>query len=89
MSTPAALRQVNIYNGQLYASYISSAGTRGRVATVGTDLPTAPPQTVVDLSGITPSDGPHAFFLADLSVAVPGVDPLYVADEDRGPVGQT
>ena len=78
-SLPVNVRQVHIFNGQLY---ISSASNPFRVATVGTGLPTTAGQTTTNLPGFpTITGSPNSFFFADLSSAVPGLDTLYVADD--------
>ncbi|MFA6044159.1 MAG: hypothetical protein WC718_04175 [Phycisphaerales bacterium] len=81
-TTTTNLRQVNIFNGQLYIS--SSSGTT-RVATVGTGTPTTTGNTITNLAG-APSTvaSPYAFSFVDLSPSVPGVDTLYVADDGAG-----
>ena len=75
-------RQVNIFGGQLYVTGSSGGATFG---SLGTGLPTAANQTFTQLPGFpTTSDtehlNPYAFFFADLTPTVPGVDTLYVAD---------
>ncbi|MBI1189499.1 MAG: hypothetical protein GC200_02300 [Tepidisphaera sp.] len=77
-TTTTNLRQVNIFDGQLYIT--SSSGTT-RTATVGTGLPTGTGNTIANLPGTPSSGSPYAFFFADLSSAVAGVDTLYVADD--------
>lgn len=71
------IRQVNIFDGQLY---MSSQKTSLRVATVGTGTPTNPGQSITNLPGFPTSGAPNAFFFADLDGS-PGVDTLYVADD--------
>ena len=80
-STVVNLRQVNIFNNQLY---ISSASGTTRVATVGSGTPTTTGQTITNLPGFPTTGSPYAFFFADLSTAVAGVDTLYVADDGTG-----
>jgi hypothetical protein len=79
-TTTTNLRTVDIYGGQLYVS--SSSGTT-RVATVGAGVPTTTGQTISNLPGVSPAS-PYAFFLADLSADVAGLDTLYVADDGTG-----
>ncbi len=74
------IRQVNIFDGQLY---ISSQKTTIRVATVGTGIPTTTGQSITNLPGFPTSNFPNALFFADLDGA-PGVDTLYVADDTTG-----
>ena len=81
-TTPVNNRVVNIFNGNLYLSS-GAPGFLG-LSSVGTGLPTSGPQTVTLLPG--PVDGgtgasPYAFYFADLSTTVPGVDVVYVADD--------
>jgi hypothetical protein len=79
-TTVTNIRQVNIFNGQLYAS--DSSGTTSRLGTVGTGTPTTSGQTITSLPGFPTSTGsPYAFFFADLNGGVAGVDTLYVADD--------
>ena len=79
---PVNLRQLGVAGGQLYVS--TGSGTAVRVGTVGTGLPTAPTNTITNLPGFATSGEPYAFFFADLSATVPGVDTLYVASDDAG-----
>jgi hypothetical protein len=85
----ANVRAVAIFGGQLYTS-ASVTNLRG-VATVGTGLPTASLPTpgqvaVTKLLGLTNTNSPssYAFFFADLTTSVAGLDTLYVADDDTG-----
>lgn len=79
-TTVTNLRQVSIANGQLYIS--TASGSAVRIGTVGTGLPTTAGQTITNLPGFASSGGgPFAFFFADLSAGVAGVDTLYVADD--------
>jgi hypothetical protein len=86
-TSPNDSRQVAIYNGQLYISTDKSS-FKG-VDTVGSFLPTTSGQTVTRLAGLTntidPSD--YGFFMADLNPSVPGLDTLYIADDDSGAYG--
>lgn len=86
-SSVTNLRQVNIFNGQLYVS--TSSGTAVRIGTVGTGTPTTAGQTITNLPGIpltvgstTNNTSPYAFFFAKLSVASAGPDTLYIAYDD-------
>ncbi|MFB2644698.1 ExeM/NucH family extracellular endonuclease, partial [Raphidiopsis sp. BLCC-F218] len=83
-TTFSNVRQLNIFNDQLYASS-GSNNFRG-VETVGTGLPITGPQTITRLAGLTDTTNPstYAFFLADLSPSITGVDTLYVADDGLG-----
>jgi hypothetical protein len=71
------IRQVSIFDGQLY---MSSQKTDLRVATVGTGLPTTSGQSIVNLPDYPVTGNPDAFFFADLDGS-PGLDTLYVADD--------
>ncbi len=85
---PVNVRGLGIYDGQLYESSMSGAF---RISTVGTGEPTIAGQTITtiasDGSATSPSataSAPGAFFFADLTAAVDGVDTLYVADSRTG-----
>ncbi len=80
------VRQVSIFNSQVYASSGSGTNTFKGVETVGSGLPTSGAQAVTRLSGLTDTTNPstYAFFLADLTNTVPGYDTLYVADDGTG-----
>ena len=89
ISTPAGLvnmRQVAIFDGQLYATTNSGAGSNTTsIGTVGSGLPTTS-AAYTTLSGIAPAGtitgtSRYAFFFADLSAGVAGVDTLYIADD--------
>ena len=74
------LRDVAIYDGQLY---VSSQASTLRLGMVGTGTPTTGGQTTTSLPGF-PTAAPtasNAFFFADLTASVAGVDTLYVADD--------
>ena len=77
----ANIRQVSIFGSQLYAS--DSSGSTFRLSTIGTGLPTTANQTETNLAAFPTSTGsPYAFFFADLD-GNPGVDTLYVADDNN------
>lgn len=80
--TPVNLRQLGVAGSQLYVS--TGSGTAVRIGTVGTGLPTNTGNTIANLPGFATSGEPYAFFFADLSASVPGVDTLYVASDDAG-----
>ncbi|HMQ34840.1 MAG TPA: hypothetical protein PKD53_29235, partial [Chloroflexaceae bacterium] len=82
VAAPSSLNQVAIFEGQLYASTAAGAGVR--IGKVGDGLPVSGPQTLTPLPGLPTTGNPNAFFLANLSPAVPGVDTLYVAYDDQG-----
>ncbi|MFO1029478.1 MAG: hypothetical protein U1F60_00225 [Planctomycetota bacterium] len=78
-TTQTNVRNVNIYNGQLYTT--AAAGTFQGVSTVGTGLPTTSGQTITLLNGFPIATGPqpYDYFFADAAT-------VYVAD-DRTTVG--
>jgi hypothetical protein len=81
-TTPANLRTVNIFGGQLYVT--SGSGTL-RYGSVGAGLPTTGGQAIAGLPGFSASSGsPYSFFFADLSASVAGLDTLYIADDTPG-----
>lgn len=78
-TTPTNLRNVNIFDGQLY---ISSQSSSIRLATVGSGTPMTTGQTITNLPGFPTTTGsPYGFFFADLDAGVAGVDVVYVADD--------
>jgi len=79
-TTLTNLRQVNAFDGQLYIS--TASGSSIRVGTVGTGLPTTAGQTISNLPNFPTSGSPYGFVLLDLSSSVPGMDTLYVADDN-------
>ena len=76
------LRQVDIFDGQLYITTMS--GSTVRVGTVGAGTPTTGGQSIATLPGVpttgSPDPDPVQIFMADLSLSVMGIDTLYVAD---------
>ncbi|MDO7876235.1 IPT/TIG domain-containing protein [Hymenobacter sp. ASUV-10] len=80
-TTPTNLRVLSIYGGNLYVS--AATGAFQGISQVGTGLPTTTGQTVTLLPGFPTASGPqpYAFYFADLSATVPGVDVVYVADD--------
>jgi hypothetical protein len=81
-TTVTNTRAIGIADSQVFVS--TGSGTSVRVGTVGTGLPTTSGQTITNLPGFVTAGSPYAFFFADLSVAVPGLDTLYVADDAAG-----
>ncbi len=72
-NTVTNIRNVDIFNGQLYAS--SGSGAFRGPNSVGTGLPTTSGQTIVAAPGFTDASGsPFDFFFADANT-------LYVADD--------
>ncbi len=78
-TTPANIRDVRIYNDQLYFS--SGSGTV-RLATVGTGVPNTTGQTATVIPGFPTAGSPYGFYFTDLDATVPGLDVLYVADDN-------
>lgn len=78
-TTLTNIRQASIFDSQLYVS--TGSGSAVRVGTVGTGTPTTNGQTITNLPGFLTSGSPYAFFLADLTATVAGVDTLYVVDD--------
>lgn len=81
-TTVANLRQINIFNGQLYTS--TSSGTAVRLGSIGSGTPTTTGQTITNLGGFPTSGSPYAYYFADLSVSEAGLDTVYVADDTAG-----
>ncbi len=76
-TTITNVRQVNIFDGQLYVS----AGGNIQMGKVGTGLPTSSGNQITSLNGFAMSGSSYGYFFADLNPNVPGVDTLYVADD--------
>ena len=75
--TPDNVRSVGIFDGQLYDSSGSSSSIGKAVLKVGSGLPTSGSQLLTTLT--TDAQSTNAFYFADLSGAVPGVDTLYTS----------
>jgi hypothetical protein len=76
------IRSINVADSNLYISSSSSPNTG--LNQVGIGLPTTTGQDVNSLpyvSNATAGSSPYAFYFADLSTSVPGVDVVYVADD--------
>ncbi len=77
------LREVDVVDGQLYASSQKTLVLAG----VGSGLPTTAPQTLTNLPGL-PSPGnavnANGYFLAKVNPASSGVDTLYITDQVAG-----
>ncbi|UOQ99608.1 IPT/TIG domain-containing protein [Hymenobacter sp. 5317J-9] len=90
-ATPSNLRYVNTFAGNLYIS--SGSSPYIGLSQVGTGLPTTSGQTATLLPGMqgttstTAGISPLAFYFADLSTTVPGVDVVYVADDGATTAG--
>ena len=80
-TTPTTnIRQVNIFQGQLY---VSSASSTIRIATVGTGTPTSGPQIFTQLTGVPATlSSPYGFFLTHLNGPGSTPDTLYFADDN-------
>ena len=80
--SPVNFRAVNIFGGNLYVS--SSASPNYGVNQIGTGLPTAAGAAVMLLPGFPSASGPSSYgiYFADLSPAVPGLDVVYIADDN-------
>jgi hypothetical protein len=83
-TTVTNVRNVNIFDGQLYVS--TGSGSAVRVGTVGTGTPTTAGQTITNLPGFPTDGSPYAYQLLDLDGSVAGPDTLYVASDDAGAV---
>jgi hypothetical protein len=83
-SNQANNRQVNIFGDQLYATSSSGTNTNKGVNTIGGGVPTSGSNAESRLTGLADSTNPsdYAFFFADLDAATPGLDTLYIADDD-------
>jgi hypothetical protein len=83
----ANMREVNIFNGQLYVS--DSSGSTFRLASTSPAEPTATGASLTNLPGFSASTGsPYQFFFARLGTgtAFNGYDTLYVADDSPGTI---
>ncbi len=81
-----SVRQVNAFGGQLYISAPTNL-VDFRLGSVGTGLPTSENNSIQNLPGYPGTTGsPFAFYMADLSPAVPGLDVLYAADDGAGQI---
>ena len=85
-STEANLREVEIFDGQLYVS--NNIDSTFRIGTVGNGLPTDSGESVASLPGLPAVGSPNAFFLThlDSDPEVPGVNTLYTADDSSGAI---
>ena len=76
------IRVAGVFDSQLYVS--SGSGSFRGVNTVGAGTPTTSGQTTTRLTGLADGTNPsdYGYFIADLSTSVPGVDTLYIADDN-------
>jgi hypothetical protein len=83
LQTPANVRWLGIFGGQLYGS--SGSGSYTNVFSIGSGLPVTVGQTATSLPGLpTSGASPYGFVLFDLDPGVPGNDRLYLADDVAG-----
>jgi len=78
-TTVSNVRQVSVFDGQLYTS--TGSGSTVRIGAVGTGVPTTAGQTITNLTAFPTGGSPYAYHFADLSTSVAGLDTLYVADD--------
>ena len=80
-AAPTNNRSVGVHGGNLYVA--SASGANFGISQVGTGVPTTASQTITQLPGFPTATGPspYAFYFADLSTAVAGVDVVYIADD--------
>lgn len=84
-STTDNIRFVSIFDNQLYASIAttSPSTTATRIVKIGTGLPVSGGQPIINLPGIPNTTGsPTQYVLFDQNPNIPGLDVLYIADED-------
>jgi hypothetical protein len=81
LSAPNNARFVQVFGNQLYGS--AGAGTFVNVFTIGAGLPTTPGPTATPLPGMSTVAGPspYSFAIVDRTVAIAGLDTMYVADD--------
>ena len=86
-AAPTNNRAVGIYNGNLYVG--SASGANFGISQVGIGRPTTAGQPITQLPGFPTATGPspYAFYFADLSTAVAGIDVVYIADDRAAPDG--
>jgi hypothetical protein len=79
--TLANMRQVNIFNGQLYYSDSSTVGGNTiAVGSIGSGTPTTSGQNSASVITLTQSSSAYAYFFCTLQNGGSGFDTLYVAD---------
>jgi hypothetical protein len=86
LNAPNNARWAHVFAGQLYAS--SGSGVYVNVFTVGAGLPTASGQVATTLPGLPViAASPYSFALLDRDPVVPGVDTLYLSDDQSQALG--
>lgn len=86
----ASVRQVAIFNGQLYVSASGITPSIHGIGTVGTGLPTSAVQTFTLLPGFTDNvtlKSPNGFFFCHLNGTGTAVDTLYACDDSTSASG--
>jgi hypothetical protein len=83
--TDKNVRQVSIFDGQLYTSADPTKTGALTVATVGSGLPTTSGQTIANLPFSSAPKEPYAYSFLVLGMG-PSPDTMYVADEEAGAV---
>jgi hypothetical protein len=84
-ATDTNVREVSIFDGQLYTSADPTKAGALTVATVGSGLPTTGGQTVSNLSFSSAPAEPYGYAFLTLGTGT-GPDTLYVADDSAGAV---
>jgi hypothetical protein len=81
-TTVTNMRVIDIVGGNLFVSHASGT-VLGRLAQVGTALPTVTGQVMTSINGfpIGGTASPYGFAFVDLDATVAGVDTAYVADD--------
>jgi hypothetical protein len=79
------VREVSIFDGQLYTSADPTKAGALTIATVGTGLPTSATQTLANLPFATAPKQPYAYAFTTLGLG-PNPDTLYVADNEAGAI---
>jgi len=83
--TDKNVREVSIFNGQLYTSADPTKAGALTIATVGSGLPTSGTQTIANLPFSTAPKQPYAYAFLTLGLGSTP-DTLYVADNEAGAV---
>jgi hypothetical protein len=83
--TDKNVREVSIFNGQLYTSADPTKAGALTIATVGSGLPTSGTQTIANLPFSTAPKQPYAYAFLTLGLGSTP-DTLYIADNEAGAV---